>query len=374
MPNEKRAGRGNSPAAHLERAERPPAKRERIARIKLSDVAREAGVSTASVSRVLNRDLRVNPRIRDQVQAAVERLGYRPNSAARALASRKFQKIGAIVPTLQNPAFAAGVEALQHRLGHEGYALIVASSDYNPEIELMQARMLMSVGVDAMMLIGFDHLPALYDLLDESAVPFVNAWAIDRSSDRPCVGFDNRAAAAGLTRYLIDLGHRAFAVVSGIRKSNDRASERVAGIGEALAERGLELRLGRLIEVPYRIFESQLALRALMAEPERPTAIICGNDIQAFGVLIECQSLGIRVPETVSVAGFDDLDFAAHINPPLTTVQVPAEEIGKRAADYLLARLSGKPSLGLTEIRTNLLVRASTGPPRRRAETAPAAE
>lgn len=231
MASHKSDGRGKAPEAPLEgESGSLRGKRDRGARIKLSDVAREAGVSTASVSRVLNRDLRVNPRIREQVQAAIERLGYTPNSAARALASRKFRKIGAIVPTLQNPAFAAGVEALQHRLAREGYALIVASSDYNPEIELMQARILVSVGVDAMMLIGVDHLPALYGLLDEAAIPFVNAWAIDRGSDRPCVGFDNRAAAAGLARYLLDLGHREFAVVSGIRKGNDRASERVAGI------------------------------------------------------------------------------------------------------------------------------------------------
>ncbi len=331
-------------------------------RIKLADVAREAGVSTASVSRVLNRHRRVNPEIQSRVHAAVKRLGYHPHSAARALATRRFDKIGAIVPTLQNPAFAAGVEALQRRLSQEGYALIVASFNYDPDLELSQARMLASVGVDAMMLIGVSHRGELYALLDQSGIPFVNAWAIDRNARRPCVGFDNRAAAVRLTRYLLDLGHRDFAVISGVREGNDRASERVAGIGDALAERGFELHPERLIEAPYQIFESQLALRSLMAMTEPPTAIVCGNDIQAFGALIECQSLGIPVPQSVSVAGFDDLDFAAHIQPPLTTIQVPAEEIGERAAEYLLARLAGRATLNLTEIGTNLLVRSSTGP------------
>lgn len=333
-------------------------------RIKLSDVAQAAGVSTASVSRVLNNDMRVNQEIRARVEAAVQKLGYRPNSAARALASRKFRKIGAIVPTLENHSFASGVEALQARLAKEGYALIVASSDYRPELELMQARMLVSVGIDGIMLIGADHLPELYRLLDESSMPFVNAWVVDRNSGHPCVGFDNRAAAMRLTHYLIDLGHRKFGVVSGMRAGNDRATERVRGVAEALASRGLSLPPERLIEVPYKIFESQLALRSLMAADDPPTAIVCGNDIQAFGVLIECQSLGISVPETVSVAGFDDLDFAAHISPALTTIQVRASEIGTRAAEYLLAKLAGKPVLNITEIKVNLMVRLSTAPPR----------
>lgn len=341
----------------------------RRSRIKLSDVAQAAGVSTASVSRVLNNDMRVNREIKARVEAAVQQLGYRPNSAARALASRKFRKIGAIVPTLENPSFASGVEALQARLAQEGYALIVASSDYKAELELMQARMLVSVGVDGIMLIGADHLPALYGLLADSGTPFVNAWVVDRASGHPCVGFDNRAAAVRLTHYLLDLGHRKFGVVSGIRTGNDRATERVAGITEALASRGLELLPERLIEAPYKIFESQLALRSLMAADDPPTAIICGNDIQAFGVLIECQTLGISVPETVSVAGFDDLDFSAHISPALTTIQVRASEIGARTAEYLLARLSDKPMLNITEIKVNLMVRLSTAPPRKHSVT-----
>lgn len=355
MADEAERPSGKGTGAQRQRGDNP--------RIKLSDVAREAGVSTASVSRVLNNDMRVNRDIKARVEAAVLRLGYRPNSAARALASKKFRKIGAIVPTLENQSFASGVEALQARLAREGYALIVASSDYRPELELMQARMLVSVGVDGIMLIGSDHLPALYGLLADSGTPFINAWVADRKSGHPCVGFDNRAAAAQLTHYLVDLGHREFAVVSGIRTGNDRAAERVAGVNEALAARGLTLHPDRLIEVPYKIFESQLALRSLMAAENPPTAIVCGNDIQAFGVLIECQSLGISVPETVSVAGFDDLDFSAHINPALTTIQVRAAEIGTRAAEYLLARMAGKPTLNITEIKVNLMVRLSTAPP-----------
>ncbi len=335
------------------------------ARIKLADVAREAGVSTASVSRVLNNNTRVNADIRTRVANAVSRLGYTPNSAARALASQRFRKVGAIVPTLENPAFASAVEALQQRLSRNGYAVIIASSDYNPELELMQARMLGSVGVDAVMLIGADHLPELYAYLEDSHLKFVNAWVADRTSGYPSVGFDNRAAAARLTRYLIELGHREFAVISGIRKGNDRATERVAGVAQALERAGLKLPPERVLEAPYKFFESQMALRSLMASETPPTAIVCGNDLQAFGALIECQSLGIAVPGTVSIAGFDDLDFAAHITPPLTTMQIPVAEIGVRAGEYLLARIQDRPTLHITEVNVNLVVRASTGPPPR---------
>jgi LacI family transcriptional regulator len=179
----------------------------------------------------------------------------------------------------------------------------------------------------------------------------------------PSVGFDNMAAAVQITDLLLDLGHKNFGVIAGVMKSNDRAIARVKGIRKALKARGLSLKQERLIERPYRIADGQVAMRALMTKKNRPTAVICGNDVLAFGAVLECQRLGIKIPGEVSIVGFDDLDFASQLVPPLTTIDVPADKIGEAAAEYLLAAIDARPNLLAPQISVNLIVRGSTAPP-----------
>jgi LacI family transcriptional regulator len=210
--------------------------------------------------------------------------------------------------------------------------------------------------------VGGTHPPSLYEFLDTKAIPFVTTWTLDRSGRRPCVGFDNREIGRTLANYLLDLGHREFGVIAQLTRSSDRAAGRVMGIRDALGARGLELQQQHLIERPHMIIEGQLALRTLMLSPEPPTAVICGTDVLAFGALVECQRLGIAVPAELSIAGINDVEFAAHLNPALTTMRIPALDIGSRAADYLLGRLHARPVVPVTEVQVNLIVRGSTGP------------
>jgi LacI family transcriptional regulator len=198
--------------------------------------------------------------------------------------------------------------------------------------------------------------------MEKRGIPFVNTAIYDPRSPHPNIGFDNQAAAVRLTEHLLDLGHRSFAMIAGPSQVSDRAGGRVKGVRQALAARGLTLPAERTIEGPYRVQQGRQGLRALMSGKSRPTVVVCGNDVLAFGALLEAQALGLRVPHDVSIAGFDDLDWASQLPPGLTTVALPAREVGQLAADYLMNRLAGQTVPHATEVEVKLILRGSTGP------------
>jgi len=328
----------------------------------VEDVAAAAGVSGATVSRAINRTGPVSDAIRKRIEQAVAELGYVPNGAARALASHRTRVIGVVIPTLENANFAITAEGAQRYLMKRGYHILVATSDYDPEQEWEQIQSLASHGVDGIVLVGAQRDARVVEFLRSRQLPFVVTWTL-ADAPTPSVGFDNAEAARRLATHLIDLGHRHIGVIAGLTRNNDRAAARLEGISRALSDHKLVVAREMLLERPYKIVEGQLALRALMAMSPPPTAVICGNDHLAFGALIECGRQGIRVPGQLSVVGFDDLEFASQIVPPLTTVRVPAEEIGRRAAEYLVAHLCGETAPQTTEVMVSLIVRDSSGPP-----------
>ncbi len=330
----------------------------------LTDVARLADVSTATVSRVLNNSGQVSEDRKRAVEEAIEALGYVPNSAARSLVSQRYNTIGAIVPTLENATFARLVEAFQKRVSASGAAMMVASSAYDPEVELKHGRKLLESGVDGIMLIGSVHNPKLDQLLREHGVAVVSCLVLDQERDTASVGFDNATAAAMAADYLMDLGHRRIGLIAGMIRMNDRAEQRVRGIQAALQRRGVPFAAEYLLERPYRIEEGGVGFQYLMGLDLPPTAIICGNDVLAFGALIQARRSGLDVPGDVSIIGFDDQAFAAHLTPSLTTLHVPAEEIGIQAADYILTTVAGGTAPHIVPVAVNLVVRQSTGRPK----------
>jgi LacI family transcriptional regulator len=330
----------------------------------IKDVAKQAGVSIATVSRVINRPDNVGTTAVVRVREAIAMLGYVPDRAARSLVSGRFTAIGAIVPTIDNAIFAKGIQSLQSRLNESGYGLLLASTEYEDDRELLAVRSLIEHGVDGIVLVGTAHSPGVMRLLEQRKVPYVNTWSYDRSVAAPCIGFDNRAAMERLTHYLADLGHVRIAMIAGVTRNNDRAAERVTGVVKALRVRGLALADGWLIERPYTIADGRHAATRLLASVPRPTALICGNDILAFGALFACQAQGLRVPAEISITGFDDVDLASQVSPALTTMRVPATEMGRSAADYLLQRRAGRPTQDGIELQAELIVRTSTAPAR----------
>src|SRR5690349_7795559 len=330
---------------------------------KLSDVAALAEVSTATVSRALTCPDKVKPATAARIRQAVQALGYVAHGAARALASKRTHTIGAVIPTLDNAIFANTAHTLQKTLDDAGYTLLLASHEFDAEIEARVTQALVERGVDGLVLLGATHHPSVLRLLDTQQIPYVLTWALDAAGRHPCVGFDNRAAATCITGHLLDLGHREFAMISGVTAGNERAAERLEGVRRALAARGITLAPGRVVEKLYTLSAGRDGLREVMRGAPRPTAIICGNDVLAIGVLAECHAQGIAVPREISVTGFDDLEMSAVVTPPLTTVHFPTAELGTYAARHLLARLAGKPFEARTELPVELVVRASTAPP-----------
>lgn len=303
----------------------------------VDDVAALAGVSTATVSRCLNSPELVVLATREKVMEAVRQLNYTPNFGARALASRKTGIIGAVVPTLENAVFAHGIGAFERSLGQGKFALLVASSGYDPEREMQQIKTLVARGADGLLLVGFDRDPAIYDWLAIRKVPFVLAWACGET--HPYAGFDNAAGMAAMIRSLLDLGHSELAMISGLTQRNDRARGRLEGARDLLTQRGLAFR--RVIEVPYGLDTGAAAFAEMMAD-RRITAVVCGNDVLAAGALRAAHQLELRVPDDITITGFDDIDIASITYPELTTVRVPHSRMGEEAAALLRRLMAGE--------------------------------
>jgi LacI family transcriptional regulator len=336
---------------------------------RLVDVAKRAQVSVATVSRVLNTPHIVRPDVSQRVTDAIKELGYLRNAAARALRMHSNRLFGALVPTLNHAIYAAMIEALQRRLSERGYLLIVAQTDFSPETELLQVNALIEHGVEALVLVGSTHAPDFYDLIRRKQIPFVNTYTYQADAKHPCVGFDNRKATIQMADYIMDMGHRDIAVIVGVCKDNDRATQRVEGVRRAMQARGLTLQTDHIIESRYTIESGRHAMRRLLALSHRPTAVLTGSDVLAFGALSECKAQSIEVPQQMSIIGFDDMEFAAHMEPPLTTLQIPLVQMGQMAADYLLAVVNGEPHYDQIELETRLVVRKTTAHPPQRVTT-----
>ncbi len=332
----------------------------------IRDVAKHVGVSTASISRTLNNPESVSPDLRMRIDAAIEELGYIPDAAARALSSRRTRTIGAIIPTVDNAMFARGIEALQSYLSLQGYLLLLATSGYEPETEARQAQNMVSRGIDGLILRGDMHTDALRRLLASQRIPFVNVGVYHPDKPYASVGGNNEAAAYRACRYLIELGHTKVGMVAAISSNNDRATARVSGVRRALQESGLALRPEWYIEVPYHLDDARQGARSLLssAQQDWPTAVVCGNDVIAYGVMLEAERRGLNVPNDLSVMGFDDLEWSRHLRPSLTTMHVPTDEVWTRAGEYLVKSLSGKAAAMHHEVDVSLVVRESTGRPR----------
>ncbi|NNF77967.1 MAG: LacI family DNA-binding transcriptional regulator [Rhizobiales bacterium] len=333
-------------------------------RVNQADIAEAAGVSTATVSRALNGTGIVTPEARKRIDAAIAELGYMPHGAARALASRRSHTVGAVIPTLASAIFAAGIDAFERHLNEAGLTMLLALSNYDLDIETLKVRRLLERGVDAIALVGNAHSPEVHELITRAGVPYVHTWAWSPDAVHPHVGFSNFEAARQVAHHLADLGHSNIGMIAGIAKDNDRATQRVAGTRQGLIDRGLVLQDNQIIEAAYTHAAARQALRTLIKDGQgRPTAIVCGNDVLATGALIEAQAHEIDVPGELSLTGFDDLPLAAHLNPPLTTIVVPAEKMGQTAATALIAALElGEPARG-QQLEARLVIRQTTAPP-----------
>ncbi len=323
-----------------------------------ADIALAAGVSTASVSRVVNGASAVSPDVRARVEAAMARLNYVPHQTARALAMRRSRMLGAIIPTLNNAIFAHGMNAFESAARARGYTVILSISNYDLVQEHALVRSMVERGVDGLLLVGNDHRRESFESLRAAGTRHLCAWTHRADAPAPNVGFSNARAIAAVVDHLAGLGHREFAMMAGITEGNDRARERVAGVREALARHGLRLPEERLVEVAYSIREARRVFPALLRTG--PSAVVCGNDVIAFGALFAAQAAGLSVPGDLSITGFDDLPLSGELAPAITTVHVPTEAMGRASAEALIASIeTDAPVEGLV-LPTELVRRGST--------------
>ena len=329
----------------------------------LGDVAEVSGVSAATVSRVLNHPAKVRPTVRTRVEQVMAELKYVPHGAARSLASNQTRTMGAIVPMFDISLFAKIVEGVQQTIHDNGYTLLLAKSNYDPEREAAEVRALVERGIDGLILVGTSRKDEVYELLRSKQIPFVSTCGYEPDRSWPYVGWDHAAAAAKVARYLVDLGHKRFGIISSSTKNNDRAFAKLDGYTTALKEAGITVDVDKILQAGHTVAEGRFAMSRLLLSPTRPTAVICGTDIHAYGALQECIWSGVRVPQDVSITGFDDIEIAAHCVPALTTLHVPAHEIGRQAALIVLAAQASQSPINSVRFELDLIVRGTTARP-----------
>lgn len=326
----------------------------------LTDVAREAGVSPATVSRAISNPSRVRGETLRRVQEVARRLGYVPDAKGRALVSGRTHCVGVVVPTLDSPIFSRALHAMQRALSAGGYQMLVASHEYDSQLEDLAIRSLLAQGVDGMILVGAERAPATWAALDSAGLPVVLTWVSREGHD--AVAVDNAKAGAMMADHLLDLGHRDFGVVMGSPKHNDRQRARLDGFRGRLAARGVTLSDSRVIETPISITGGRIGCATLFSLAAPPSAIVGLIDILAVGVLMEARARGLEVPGAVSVAGIDNLEIAEHSHPPLTTIGLPYGQMGHLAAERVLDLLARPGPPRTTMLEVELVERRSTGP------------
>ncbi len=327
----------------------------------IKDVARQAGVSIATVSRILNGSAGVSPALTERVQQAVDALGYQPNAVARALKVKESHSIGLIIPDIENPFFPALVRGVEDMARSHDYAVILCNSDGVGSEEERYIRLLHGKQVDGVIFTGGANSDSSMELLSSLPIPTVS---LDRQSKRvhmSSVVVDNVYGAALAVRHLVELGGRRIAFIGGSPQLSV-AAERFKGYGQVLAEYGLPLDEGLILHGDFT-YDSGYQNAWLLLEKERKfDAVFAANDMIAIGV-IECLAArGIRVPQDVRVAGYDDIRLAGWYKPALTTVRQPVYEMGQEAVRLLL-HLLGSPTQDMVEkrFRPELIVRQSTG-------------
>lgn len=331
----------------------------------VAGVAREAGVSPATVSRAYNSPEMVKEEVRLKIFEVANRLNYRPHPAARALRSKRTHIVGAAIPTLDYAMFARIVHEFQAKLAEYGATTIVVTTGFDNSDIYDRVRLLFDRGAEALLLVGEVEDPRLRAWLLNNPIPVVTTYSAPPDKTFPAVGFDNYQATSEAVDHLLGLGHREFAMIAGNIAGNDRQRARMAAYRDRLTAAGAN--------GADRIFATSLNMRGGAASINRildlhpeVTAVVCNGDIYALGAMSACRKRGLAVPADISIVGCDDFDFAELLWPPLTTIAVPAGEMGKISAEELWQAISGRRPAKSKRMDAKLTIRGSTAPPRTR--------
>jgi LacI family repressor for deo operon, udp, cdd, tsx, nupC, and nupG len=328
-------------------------------------VSKIAGVSVATVSRALQKPEMVSERTRKKVQAAVKEADYKPNMMARNFRSKKSYSIMVLVPDVSNIFFSKVISAIQASAKERGYNVILGNTMGDPALESELAHLLQTNQAD-----GIIQLSARFPLSDQerssdTLLPIVNCCECVDDDSMPTVSLDNEGAAEAVTNHLLELGHKRIGAVLG-PSTSPLTNARLAGYRSALEAAGIMVDDSLLVTADFSMEGSYHAAGELLSLPTPPTAIFCFSDEMAIGAINRIRAAGLRVPEDISVAGFDDLDFSSYIDPALTTIKQPNRRFGASSIELLFDILEGRQSATRhITLPYQLIVRDSTAAPNR---------
>jgi len=304
-------------------------------------VAAKAGVSVATVSRAFNFPDKVTPATRELVERVARELNYVPNASARTLRTQRSRVLGVVLPTLLNPTFAECLQGIARAAIAGGYAIIPITTGYRIDEEERAVHLLLAGNVDGLILVVSNpSTSAALPRLQAAGVPYVLAY--NRHPEHPCVSVDSESAVADAVTRLVLLGHRRIAMVSGTLSASDRAQQRYRGYRKGMAEAGLPA--PALIEVPF-VETAVDALSKQLQARNRPTALICSNDLLAIRSIRAAYLCGLSVPGDLSVVGFDGIALGEDLTPALTTIAQPNSDIGRHSVELLIQAMASGAAL-----------------------------
>lgn len=328
-----------------------------MSRPRIEEVAARAGTSPITVSRVLRDPAKVAPATRARVTAAIAALGYIPNLSASSLASRRSGIVGLLVPTIDNSIFAATVQGLTDAIAMAGLQLLLGDFRYSEEGERTLVRALVGRQPEALVVVGVVRDAALRDMLLRLAIPVIETWDLTAQPVDAVVGFSNKAAGAAMARHLVERGRRRLAFVGG---RDHRAQARAAGFAAVLKRAGAPAPVIELVD-GATIAEGRRAVAHVLSKAPKTEGVFFATDILAVGGLLECQRCGIAIPSQLAIAGLGDLEIARELAPALTTVRIPAYEIGRRAGEIVIDRVRGETAeRRVFDLGFSIVVREST--------------
>lgn len=339
----------------------------------IADVAARAGVSTATVSRVLAGLGRASPATRDRVLEAARDLDYRPSGIARSLKRRQTRTLGLIVTDIENPFFPQLVRVVEDAAREAGYAVLLCNAADDPEREADYLDLLVERRVDGVVIAAASLGRRHQEWLRDPPIPVVVVNGLATAAGVPAIASDNRAGGRLAVEHLLQLGHRRLGYLMAGPRNAD-APDRRAGAVEALVAAGMAPASLAVATDDAVVTGGERAMRSLLASAPEVTGVFAYNDLMAIGAIRAARALGRRVPEDLSVVGFDDVDIAAYVEPPLTTVVQAIPEMGRWAFQALAHQLGigtdgeGDPPTGadgprLVRLPVSLRVRGSTAPP-----------
>lgn len=332
----------------------------------IAEVAALAGVSIATVSRALANPGRVNAKTREHVLEVVRRTGYTPNVAGRSLRAARSMMVLVVVPTFITPFFSELLLGVDQALSARGYGLLIGNLHDNAEKEQQLVDLVLSGQADGVLLLNGRILQGATRSLADANVPIVAVSMPPTGRDVPAVLVQEREGAAAVAAHLLALGHRRFGYVSGPR-GNHIELERWTGFTQTLAAAGVAAKTVVRYDGDFHVASGVEAGRSFLAAKRRPTAVFAVSDMMAIGFMRAMYAAGLRVPDDVSVAGFDGIEFADYCEPPLTTVRQPREAMGRTAAELLVRLIRGEaiPAAARAQrLEVSLRPAGSTAPPR----------